>query len=673
MRPDAALPVRGAALPLALTAALLLLRQDQVPLLGPDEPRYARVAVEMSRSGDFVTPTLQGEPWLEKPALYYWMAAAAFRAFGETETAARLPSLAAALLMTGATALLGARLYGGAAGLHAGFVLGISLLIFIYGRAASMDMLLAATVTASVGLLALAALGVAGRFAIPAAFVFAALATLAKGPLGALLPALAAGGYIVAARDWRFLRRLASPRNWILFLLVAAPWYALVIRAEGRAFVDTFFLDHNVQRFTSTIHRHPGPFVYYLPVLLAGLFPWSGLVIPALALVRPRADRADLFLMCWLGLPLLFFSFAGSKLPGYILPCLPPLALWIGRAADRMVNGGAVRGTRAAGLVTVILGALVAAALMAASREDERAWPLVAPVAAWCLLMALLASSLLRKAPDHALRVLRVGAAGLLVLLTGAAPPLLRARESGRELFLPARGREVLAWGAWRTAWMAGYFYNDGRVRQVEGITAIQQRLAAGPVLVVCGPGERRILEQASGFRTRVLAEGPRGNTLLRVDPAGLGVHPLQHPNHGAAPRGERVRDLVHELPHEEDAAPVGLQQVLLRQRVGDGAGVEALPLVLDPHLQRVRLRGEDDRDAFALVSAVAVLDGVYDRLAHCDAQVVGGLFVEARHLGGPGQDGLHHLEHLETAGHVELDGPQAGGLHHRSRKGAEW
>jgi 4-amino-4-deoxy-L-arabinose transferase-like glycosyltransferase len=520
MRPDAALSVRGAALLLALTAALLLLRQDQVPLVGPDEPRYARVAVEMSRSGDLVTPTLQGEPWLEKPALYYWMAAAAFRVFGETETAARLPSVAAAVLLVGAAALVGARLYGGAAGLHAGFVLGTCLLLFIYGRAASMDMLLAANVTASVGLLAVAALGIAGRFAIPAAFVFAALATLAKGPLGALLPALAAGGYIVAARDWPFLRRLASPLAWALFVLVAAPWYVLVIRAEGRAFVDTFFLDHNVQRFTSEIHRHPGPFVYYVPVLLAGLFPWSGLLVPALAMVRPKADRADLFVLSWLVLPLLFFSLAGSKLPGYILPCLPPLALLIGRAADHMVNGGAVTGARGAGLLTVILAALIGAAAIAAARAGDPAWPMLLPIAAWCLLMALLFSSLIRKAPGHALRVLRVGAAGLLVLLTGAAPQILRARESGRELFLPARGREVLAWGAWRTAWMAGYFYNDGRVLPVEGIDAIQQRLTAGPVLVVCGPAERRILVESPGLRTRVLAEGPRGNALVRVEAA---------------------------------------------------------------------------------------------------------------------------------------------------------
>ena len=517
MRPDAALPVRGAALLLGLTAALLLLRQDKVPLIGPDEPRYARVAVEMSRSGDLVTPTLQGQPWLEKPALYYWMAAAAFRVLGETETAARLPSLAAALLLTGATALLGARLFGGAAGLHAGFAAGTCLLAFVYGRAASMDMLLAANVTASVGLLALAALGIAGRVAIPAAFLFAALATLAKGPLGALLPALAAGGYILAARDWRFLRRLASPLAWALFVVIAAPWYVLVIRAQGHAFVDTFFLEHNLQRFTSTIHRHPGPFFYYLPVLLVGLFPWSGLIVPALAMVRPRTNRADLFLLSWLLLPLLFFSLAGSKLPGYVLPCLPPLAIFIGRAAERMASGGAVTGVRATGLLTVILAALMGAATVVAARSGEPGWPLLLPVAAWCVLMALLFSSRIRKAPAQALRVLRVGAAGLLVLITGAAPEVLRARESGRDLFLPAHGREVLAWGAWRTAWMAGYFYNDGRVHQVEGIAAIQQRLADGPVLVLCGPAERRILAEAPGLRTQVLAEGPRGNALVRV------------------------------------------------------------------------------------------------------------------------------------------------------------
>src|SRR5688572_11773806 len=198
-----ALPKRSAGILLALVAALLLFRLGGVPLLGPDEPRYARVAVEMSRSGDLVTPTLQGRPWLEKPALYYWLAAAAFRVLGENETAARLPAVAAVLLLVGSTALVGARLFGGAAGLHAGFALGTCLLAFAYGRAASMDMLVAAFVTAATGLLVLRLSGVAGRFAVPAAGLFMGLATLAKGPLGVVLPALAVAAMALLLRERR--------------------------------------------------------------------------------------------------------------------------------------------------------------------------------------------------------------------------------------------------------------------------------------------------------------------------------------------------------------------------------------------------------------------------------------------------------------------------------------
>jgi hypothetical protein len=117
--------------------------------------------------------------------------------------------------------------------------------------------------------------------------------------------------------------------------------------------------------------------------------------------------------------------------------------------------------------------------------------------------------------------VLRVGAAGLLVLLALAAPPVLETRESGRALLAPAAGREVLAWGAWRTAWMAGYFYNDGRVREVKGLDEIARSAAAGPALVVCGPAERRELQRARGLSARLLATGPRDNVLMEVRPLG--------------------------------------------------------------------------------------------------------------------------------------------------------
>jgi 4-amino-4-deoxy-L-arabinose transferase-like glycosyltransferase len=298
---------------------------------------------------------------------------------------------------------------------------------------------------------------------------------------------------------------------------VAGPWYGAILAAQGRAFVDTFLLNHNVARFTSTVHNHPGPIIYYVPVLLAGLYMGSGLTLPGLAALRPRVP-ADLFVLCWLGAPLLFFSAAAAKLPGYILPCIPPLAIAAGRAADRLVQGGRPGGwARAAGLVTVALGAVVAAAPIALRQMGDPLWTIVVPPAVWALVASLAVSRRLAVDPAGALRILRVGAAGLLLLLTSAAPPLLARRESGRDLFRHTGGQEVLAWHAWRTAWMAGYFYNDGKVREVATLAEITAAAANGPVLVLCGPAELRILRRLPGYAASVVDEGPREQALVRV------------------------------------------------------------------------------------------------------------------------------------------------------------
>ena len=519
------LPPRATLLLLLLVASLLLLRLGAVPLLGPDEPRYSRVAVEMQRASAWVRPTLQGEPWLEKPPLYYWLAGSAFRYLGETEAAARLPSLAALVLLTGATALFGARLYGSAAGLHAGFVAGTSLLPFAYGRAASMDMLLAAFVTVAIGFYALRLVGIAGPTAVVAGAAAAGVAALAKGPLGLLLPALVVFGFLLSTREWRRLRELFGPLSILAFLVVAAPWYVAILRDQGDRFVSVFLLNHNVQRFSSTIHNHPGPPWYYLPVLLVGLFPWSGLAVPGLVRLAPRESRVDRFVLLWLLLPLAFFSLAASKLPGYILPCVPPLAILMGRAADRLVNEAATPerwlSARVVGLVGLVLGALVAIAPAALFREQEPLWRSLVPLAVWAIVVMFFVSSRLRVDPAGALRTLRVGAAGLLLLIALAAPPILARRESGRGLFVPAMGREVLAWGAWRTAWMAGYFYNDGRVREVADASDVMAAVERGPQLVLLGPAERRRLEAMGSLQVMRLANGPRDNSLVRVERRG--------------------------------------------------------------------------------------------------------------------------------------------------------
>jgi len=355
-----------------------------------------------------------------------------------------------------------------------------------------------------------------------AAAAAAGLATLAKGPLGLLLPGLVVGGYLLSTREWRFWRDVLAPAAIAAFALVALPWYVAILRDQGRLFVDVFLLNHNLQRFTSTIHNHPGPLWYYLPVLLLGLFPWSGLAVPGLVRSSGVASRADRFVLLWLLLPLAFFSLAAAKLPGYILPCVPPLAILMGRAADQLIREGPTPERLLAGrvvaLVGLVLGALLAAAPAALFRLHEPLWRSAVPLGVWALVAAFLFSRRVAADPAGALRVLRIGAAGLLLLLALTAPEILARRESGRALFIPAMGREVLAWGAWRTAWMAGYFYNDGRVREVSGASEVLDAAAHGPTLVLAGPGETRRLESMGGVGVRVLASGPRQNALLRVE-----------------------------------------------------------------------------------------------------------------------------------------------------------
>ena len=203
MTPNTALPPRGT----ALLLLALVPRAAALPSGRRAPRRSGRAALRARRRRDAPARRLGGADAAgpgrgsrSRRSTTGWPGAA-FSVLGETETAARLPSVLAAVALTGITALVGARLYGAAAGLHAGFVAGTCLLTFAYGRAAAMDMLLAATVSAAIGLFGLRLLGIAGPMAVIAAGACAGLALLAKGPLGALLPSLVALAYLAAARD----------------------------------------------------------------------------------------------------------------------------------------------------------------------------------------------------------------------------------------------------------------------------------------------------------------------------------------------------------------------------------------------------------------------------------------------------------------------------------------
>jgi 4-amino-4-deoxy-L-arabinose transferase-like glycosyltransferase len=314
-------------------------------LLGADEPRYAQVAREMFSRRDWITPTLGGEPWLEKPALYYWQTMLAYRVFGVSDWAARLPSAVDATLMVVAVYLFlrrfrpGFELDGALMAASASGVIG-------FARAASMDMPLAATFT--IAMLAWYAwYESASKRYLALSYIFLGLAMLAKGPVAPFL-ALAIGLiFAVAKGDCRLISRTCWWPGLALFFLTALPWYGAA-QLRNPQFFRVFILEHNLERFGKDLYHHTQPFWYYLPVILLGLVPWTMFVSTALAeTIRAwwtekrelfkSEDALPVFLVIWLIVPVAFFSFSASKLPGYILPALPAGTLLLAEYVRRHV------------------------------------------------------------------------------------------------------------------------------------------------------------------------------------------------------------------------------------------------------------------------------------------------------------------------------------------------
>jgi 4-amino-4-deoxy-L-arabinose transferase-like glycosyltransferase len=319
-------------------------------LVGPDEPRYAQVAKEMAASGDLITPHLYGRPWFEKPILYYWLAAFSYKAFGVSEFAARLPSALAAMLGCLAVFLIGRSWISFRGGFIAALILAASPLYFSLARAASTDMLLTGMFTLSLTGLYFALFSQAqstqsgsptpGQTSSSGIYVFygcLALAVLAKGPIGALLAGASLALFILLTRQYGLTARLQLLRGVLLFAALAVPWYLLCYRVNGSPFLQEFFVDHNLARFATDRFQHSQPFWFYPAVLFAGFFPWTfQLFRPAWHFLRKarqssKGNRFELFLWIWVGVPLLFFSLSKSKLPAYISPIFPALALLAAR------------------------------------------------------------------------------------------------------------------------------------------------------------------------------------------------------------------------------------------------------------------------------------------------------------------------------------------------------
>ncbi len=316
-----------------------------VGFIGPDEPRYAEVARGMLRSGDYVTPRLFGSPWFEKPPLYYWLAAAFF-GFGANEFAARLPSAIAACGFLGLWFWFARRRFGGRTATLASILLAGSLGWIGFARAAAMDMLLAASLGAALLSLALWFWETEARY-LYLFYGWLGVATLAKGPLAVAIAGIVGLAYLATFGEWRALKKLLISPALVVFLALAVPWYWVCYQRNGYAFIEEFFIRHNWQRLISgPAIGHPQPFWFYVPILVAGIFPWTPLIVLPVVDIIQRGlrnilqDRQRAFLIYWVILPFLFFSLSRNKLPGYLLPILPPLTLWIAMIVEGAVGQG---------------------------------------------------------------------------------------------------------------------------------------------------------------------------------------------------------------------------------------------------------------------------------------------------------------------------------------------
>lgn len=349
------------------TAAAYLWGLGRLPLVGPDEPRYAQVAREMLARGDLFTPTLGGLHWFEKPALLYWLMMAAYSVFGVTEFAARLGPALAGLLTVGFVAWLAQRVERAAGGrmlwfgVSAAGVAASSAGLVVFSRGASFDILLTLTVTASLVCFFAFDLSESQRpssLPLVGFYFWLGASLLAKGLAGPVIICGVVGLYFVLRR--RLPSRMGLLWGVPLAAGVAALWYGPVIARHGREFVDAFFLQHHFARYLSNKYNHPQPFYFYLPIMPLLALPWTlfaaagGLGAAATNWrATETSSKLRTFALAWTILPVVFFSLSGSKLPGYVLPALPGAALLAG---DRLA--AYVRGEGGTGLMR-LTGALV--------------------------------------------------------------------------------------------------------------------------------------------------------------------------------------------------------------------------------------------------------------------------------------------------------------------------
>lgn len=407
-------------------------------LVPTDEGRYAEMAREMVATGDWITPRLNAIKYFEKPPLQVWMTAIAFKLFGLGEWQARLWTGLCGLFGVLLTAYTGSRLFSERVGIMTGTVLGSSLLWASLGHINTLDMGLSAMMTLALCGLLLAqrhdASASEQRNWMLACWAGMALAVMSKGLIGVVLPGAVLVLYTLLSRDWKIWTRLHLGLGLLVFFAITVPWFILVW-LKNPEHPRFFFIHEHFERFTSKVHHREGPWYYFIPILLLGILPWLGVLAQSLWQGRDANTsgfRPKTMMLVWAGFIFFFFSISGSKLPSYILPIFPALALMIAAYLDNAprkawsITAGLMLAVGIAGLAFGLrLSTMTADPMEAPLYQEAQPWVLMAfgVVIAGAIITLAWTRRLDSEQPFRA--TLALGVAGFLagqLLMIGSEP-----------------------------------------------------------------------------------------------------------------------------------------------------------------------------------------------------------------------------------------------------------
>ncbi|MVW63359.1 glycosyltransferase family 39 protein [Massilia sp. NEAU-DD11] len=460
---------------LIVFAAVLLYALGVRTLVPPDEGRYAEMAREMFASGDWITTRLNGIKYFEKPPLQTWMNALSFTLFGLGDWQARLWTGLCGLLGVVLTGVAGTRVFGARIGFYAALVLGSSFYWVACSQIDSLDMGLSGMMTVALCALLIAQRDDASeserRNWMLVCWAGMALSVLSKGLIGLVLPGGVLVFYTIFSRDWAIWKRLHLVKGLLLFFLIATPWFVLV-GLKNPEQPHFFFVHEHFDRFLKKEHHREAAWYIFFVLLAAGSVPWVGVLVQSLIGAARRDGEATKFrprlmLLVWVAFITLFFTKSNSKLPGYILPVFPAVALLVAVYLD----AGTRRGRMITAALTALLGVgfLVTVPFMLKFAKHAGEDVLYAAYQPWVL------------------------AAGL-VLLIGGCLALLYARQMLRDLFVV-----VLAVAGFAgTQLLLVGFEPIGQVRAgVNLLPALKAAGAANPAVKVYSVG---IYEQSLTF-----------------------------------------------------------------------------------------------------------------------------------------------------------------------------